>query len=131
MLQPQSYPLLDDVILILIQHPDLVVQVEGHTDSEPISGREFNSNWELGFAWALTVHRALAAHGANHAGVTSYADGAPIEDNGTPEGHKANRRVEFVLLPEPGVASRFDPNDTQGTPDEGAAPPEEQQTPDD
>ena len=106
------------------------LRVEGHTDSRPHHTAEHNSNWELGFDWALTVQRALVGHGAQASGVASFAATMPLADDETAEGAKINRRVDFVLLPEPGLATRFDPEDTSAVPASAPADPSEPGTPD-
>lgn len=81
------------------------VRVEGHTDSVPISNQRFPSNWELSAARAVTVVRFLIEQGLDPAGLSAEGLGPhqPIADNDTPEGRARNRRIEIVLVPEPGA----------------------------
>lgn len=77
-------------------------QVEGHTDSVPISSRQFPSNWELAAARALTVVKTMVESGMNPAHVSgaSYAEFKPAASNETNEGKAQNRRIEIVLVPD-------------------------------
>ncbi|MDQ3031211.1 MAG: OmpA family protein [Myxococcota bacterium] len=88
-----------------------LVQVEGHTDSTPLSAdaqSRFPSNWELSTARATHVVRFLADECAIPgerlvaAGLSQYR---PVGDNATMAGRRRNRRIELTLLPMP-TASR-------------------------
>ena len=78
------------------------VQVEGHTDSVPISTSTFPSNWELSSARSVRVARLLVDHGLEPERVSAAAYGPhrPIASNDTPEGRARNRRIEIVLVPD-------------------------------
>ncbi len=85
---------------VLASSPGLQVEVEGHTDSQPIRG---STNWDLGFARARGVLEGLIGAGLpiERVKATSYGDSSPISDNRTPEGRAANRRIELIVrLPE-------------------------------
>lgn len=75
-------------------------RVEGHTDSNPVDGSEYPSNWELSTARALNVLHYLADFGAdeNRFSVAGYADTRPMFSNGTKEGQAYNRRVDIIIL---------------------------------
>lgn len=83
------------------------VQVQGHTDDVPISGRlaeRFPTNWELSAARAVNVTRFLQ----EEAGVdpqllsaTGFSEYQPRASNDTPEGRQTNRRIEILLGPPP------------------------------
>lgn len=77
-------------------------QVEGHTDDVPIKTAKFPSNWELGAARALVVLRALAQGGVpgEQLSAATYGELHPTASNATPEGRKANRRIEIVVVPD-------------------------------
>lgn len=96
----------------IIQAAPATVEVQGHTDSVPISSWLFPSNWELSSARASAVVRTLIDGGvpADRLHVVGYADTAPRADNGTAEGRQENRRVEIVLR------TRFDPPESAGIP---------------
>jgi chemotaxis protein MotB len=78
----------------------LLVRVEGHTDSQPISTSRFPSNWELSAARATTVLRHFVKRSipASRMSVAGYAGERPIADNTTLDGRALNRRVDIVVL---------------------------------
>jgi chemotaxis protein MotB len=99
-LKPPAYPVLTGVahaINIDKTHP---IMVEGHTDSVPISGSQFPSNWELSTARASVVVRFLIHGGIDkfRLGAAGYANLYPVASNSTASGRSKNRRVEIVLL---------------------------------
>jgi chemotaxis protein MotB len=78
------------------RHP---IVVEGHTDSQPIAGHQYPSNWELSGARAGAVVRDFQSAGVlpRRMSVAGYANQEPIASNSTPDGRAKNRRVEVVL----------------------------------
>ncbi|AHE95899.1 flagellar motor protein MotB [Thermocrinis ruber] len=98
-LKRETYPILDKLYEILKDLPN-PVEVEGHTDSIPISTEKFPSNWELSTARASSIVRYFIAKGINpeRLKASGYADTRPIASNATPEGRAQNRRVEIVIL---------------------------------
>lgn len=89
----------------ILQSPefnDKHIKVEGHTDSDPVSGAgNYPSNWELSSARATNVLRYLVeAKGIDGSRVSSagYAYFRPIAPNDTPENKSKNRRVDMVIL---------------------------------
>ncbi len=81
------------------------VAVEGHTDDVPISTPVFPSNWELSTARATRLVRYLVEQaGCDPAKLTAtgYAEHRPLGDNATAAGRALNRRVDLVVLTEPG-----------------------------
>jgi chemotaxis protein MotB len=98
-IKPETYPILDKLYEILRDLPN-PVEVEGHTDSIPISTEKFPSNWELSTARASSIVRYFIAKGINpeRLKASGYADTKPIASNATPEGRAQNRRVEIVIL---------------------------------
>jgi chemotaxis protein MotB len=99
-LKPQSGPLLTQVAKLIDLAPGHDVMVEGHTDSVPIHGSVYPTNWELSTARASRVVRYLVEHGARslRMGASGYAALHPIASNSTAAGRSRNRRVEIVLL---------------------------------
>ncbi len=98
-IKPEMRPVLDKLYEIIKDLPNSV-EVEGHTDSIPISTERFPSNWELSTARASTIVRYFIAKGINpeRLKASGYADTRPIASNTTPEGRAQNRRVEIVIL---------------------------------
>jgi chemotaxis protein MotB len=77
------------------------MRVEGHSDNVPIHNAAFASNWELSTARAMAVAMMLVNESGfdpSRMSVAGYAQYHPSASNDTPEGRKANRRVDIVVL---------------------------------
>ena len=81
------------------QASDHRVVVEGHTDSMPIKGSVYPSNWELSTARASAVVRSLITMNLppGHMEASGRAYLQPTASNATPAGRAENRRVEIIL----------------------------------
>jgi chemotaxis protein MotB len=105
-LTPMGLDIMKQVGEVLATLPNKNIQVEGHTDNNPIYGRlqqRYPTNWELSTARATTVLRFLIEQtGMNPQdfSATGYADTRPAVANDSEEGQAQNRRVEIVLYPE-------------------------------
>lgn len=105
-LTPLGLTIMKQVGQVLVTFPEKDIQVEGHTDNNPIFGqlqRQYPTNWELSTARATTVLRFLIEQtgmDAKHFSATGYAATRPVQTNETEEGRAQNRRVEIVLFPE-------------------------------
>lgn len=86
---------LNDLVVILNKYPDTDIEVQGHTDNTGTA--EYNQT--LSRTRADNVSNYLMGKGIDSSRVTSigYSFTRPKYDNGTPEGRKQNRRVEFVI----------------------------------
>lgn len=87
--------LLDVLRVLMVQHPQVTIRIDGHTDS--VGPDE--SNLELSQARVDAIASYLQATGIDPSRITRTAHGetAPIADNDTAEGRAANRRIEFTL----------------------------------
>ena len=90
-------------LAVVINRTKYPVSVEGHSDNQPISTRQFPSNWELSTSRATSVLRALMRDGVKQERLRAvgYADTRPLKPNSTPQGRAANRRVELILQIQP------------------------------
>jgi len=91
---------MDKIAKFLKAAPNKIV-IEGHTDDEPVTGTEYESNWELGSSRATSVVRYLIkVHGFDPARLSaiSYADTRPLVPNTTPENRSKNRRIEILIV---------------------------------
>ncbi|MCB1835738.1 MAG: OmpA family protein, partial [Geminicoccaceae bacterium] len=92
-----------DLKRIVDQLPDDVpwaIRVDGHTDSEPLSGRgRYRTNWELSTARASSVVRYLVEWGIPRDRIIAagFADTQPIAEGTSPEAMAQNRRIEIKL----------------------------------
>jgi outer membrane protein OmpA-like peptidoglycan-associated protein len=94
-LKPGAREKLAKVSGIILGHPGLKIQVEGHTDS--VGGDDYNMKLSENRAGA--VRDFLVAQGVPSTGVTSQGFGKtmPVADNSTAAGRQQNRRVELVV----------------------------------
>ena len=94
-IRPESFPVLDDVAIVLRDNAWMKVRVEGHGDSD-----------ERGRATSLTQNRARAVRqylvqkgiDAQRIEARGFADQQPLVPNDTPEGREKNRRIEIVVI---------------------------------
>jgi flagellar motor protein MotB len=102
-LSAEGRRVLDQVAIVLnSDFAGSTVQVEGHTDSDPIRklARFYKNNWELGYTRAQSVVSYLVSRGVSPSRLraTSFAEHRPVSTN-----KAKNRRVEIVVMP-PGTA---------------------------
>jgi outer membrane protein OmpA-like peptidoglycan-associated protein len=93
-IEPESYPILADVLTLLTTDSADNLTIEGHTDSTGSAER----NQVLSRQRAESVKAYLAAGGIAAARLTTMGFGAtvPVSDNGSELGRAQNRRVELV-----------------------------------
>jgi outer membrane protein OmpA-like peptidoglycan-associated protein len=91
-----SYPILDRVVKIMMENPDLAMEIAAHTDN--IGSFEFNM--ELSQQRAQSIVQYLISKGVDNIRLIGkgYGESRPIETNSTEEGRMNNRRVEFIIL---------------------------------
>ncbi|MCB9744625.1 MAG: OmpA family protein [Alphaproteobacteria bacterium] len=94
-IRPESYGILDSVVQVMKDYPQIEVRIEGHTDSD---GSE-EMNQKLSKARADAVFEYLLEKGiqGKRLETVGYGETKPIDTNRTPEGKKNNRRVEFHI----------------------------------
>ncbi|MET4138915.1 OmpA family protein [Pedobacter sp. UYP1] len=88
---------------VLKEQPEIIIAVEGHTDSQKITNLgQIKDNWDLSVLRSTSVVRYLTET-EKVPGVRLTATGKgefqPLELNTTPEGRSKNRRIEIVLSP--------------------------------
>ena len=91
------FPLLDKTAHIARQTGGRVI-VTGHTDSRKAKGMA--SNWQLSLQRGVIVARHLEAVGPLRKGqilASGMSHYEPLEENDTPDGRAANRRVEIHI----------------------------------
>jgi outer membrane protein OmpA-like peptidoglycan-associated protein len=94
-LRPGAREKLAKISGILLAHPSLKVQVEGHTDS--VGGDEYNQR--LSEERASTVRDFLVQNGIsmNNVSAVGFGKTRPVVSNDTAAGRQQNRRVELVV----------------------------------
>jgi chemotaxis protein MotB len=116
-LKPDGESVLRKIASILAEHPELKIQVIGHTDNVPIRSR-FPSNWELSVARALAaVHFLTDSAGVDprRLGAAGYGEYRPIAENSTAEGRARNRRIAITILPDELAAADAPPPSPKAT----------------
>ena len=94
-IKPESTPTLKQIAAALKEHPELKVEIQGHTDNVG----KADANLKLSQARAEAVKKVLAAdYGVKADQLTAkgYGDTKPSGENKTAEGRANNRRVELV-----------------------------------
>jgi chemotaxis protein MotB len=83
----------------LLKDDPHAVQVEGHTDNQPVR-TAFASNWELSAVRAATVVRLFIDAGVAPQRLTAvgHASNTPVAPNDTPDNRARNRRVAITIL---------------------------------
>ena len=94
-LKPGAREKLAKISGILLAHPGLTMQIEGHTDS--VGSDDFNQ--QLSERRADSVRDFLAEQGVPASSITARGFGKtqPVASNDSPEGRQRNRRVELVV----------------------------------
>jgi chemotaxis protein MotB len=101
-------PVIQQVVDVVGSMPNHVILC-GHADARPIHNRQFKNNWELSAARGLRLLELLTKeYGIDESRLSVSSDGAnrPVGPNDTPDGRASNRRVEIVIVDQPGPASR-------------------------
>jgi outer membrane protein OmpA-like peptidoglycan-associated protein len=94
-LKPGARERLAKVAGILLAHPGLNLEIEGHTDS--VGGEEFNQR--LSERRAASVRDYLVQMGVDMNAITArgFGKNQPVASNTTATGRQLNRRVELVV----------------------------------
>ena len=95
-LTDDSIAILDRVVNTLKAHPEVKLEVSGHTDSRG----DDTYNKDLSERRAVSVMKYLVEHGVNADSLIArgYGEERPIASNDTQEGMAENRRVELNRL---------------------------------
>jgi chemotaxis protein MotB len=112
-LMPGAGDKIKPIAEVLMQY-GLDMRVEGHTDNVPIHNAQFASNWELSTARAMAVAMMLLNESGvdpQRMSIAGYAQYHPSASNDTPEGRKANRRVDIVVVSTANAAPANGPGD--------------------
>lgn len=93
-LKPESMGIINEIVSLMKEHPEVNFSVEGHTDSDG----DDSLNQSLSEQRAATVVSTMTKLGIDGNRLTSkgWGESKPMDTNDTPEGKANNRRVEFV-----------------------------------
>jgi outer membrane protein OmpA-like peptidoglycan-associated protein len=95
--KPGMYSELDRIAGVMVQYPQTVIQIEGHTDS---TGSE-SYNMDLSRRRAESVRNLMLQRGvaSSRMQVVAYGETLPVASNQTAAGRQMNRRVEIKVAP--------------------------------
>ena len=95
-ISPESYAELNTVSDMLHQNPNMVIQLEGHTDTRG----DKNLNLKLSEERVESVRNYLVRRGVSKGRIKlkAYGGSQPISTENTEEAHKLNRRVEVRII---------------------------------
>ena len=95
-LLPVSYPVLDSLVKVLVDHPSYNLRVSGHTDAE--GKPDYNMDLSLRRAKACIDYVISRGISQNRLVYIGYGESRPIADNFNETGKARNRRVEFEIF---------------------------------
>ena len=95
-IDPESYGELDLVVNMMKENPNMIIQLEGHTDYVGAAA----DNLKLSQRRVESVKNYVAAKGISKTRLKTKAFGGsqPLSRDNTPEAHRLNRRVEVRIL---------------------------------
>lgn len=99
MVRPGLYNEIDRISNVLLQYPQTVIRVEGHTDS---TGSEIY-NMDLSQRRAQAVKDLIVQRNVqeNRIETAAFGESMPVASNDTEAGRRMNRRVEIKIAPKP------------------------------
>ena len=95
-IRPESFPILDAVVEVLVQNPKMKIEVQGHTDNK--GSAVYNKN--LSNRRAASVMKYLTSKGVDPTRLQSngYGMERPIVPNSSDQNRALNRRVQFIRI---------------------------------
>ena len=95
-LTEESFATLDEVAASLQAHPEIRIEIAGHTDAT--GSAEVNTRLSLARARAVMMYLARQGVSPERMVAQGYGPDRPIAPNGTAEGRARNRRVELSII---------------------------------
>ncbi len=96
-IQPRSFPLLDQVMKILTNHPEIkLMQIEGHTDN--VGDAAYNRTLSQQRADSVKAYLVKKGIAADRLRAMGFGPDKPQDSNETKTGRDNNRRVEFNIV---------------------------------
>jgi len=98
--QPEGEKVIDTLASILRGiGTDMLVTIDGHTDSNPIRTFQYESNWHLSVARATNVAYRMMQMGLPeyNVAIRGFGSQRPKVDNSNPNNRAINRRVEVTI----------------------------------
>ena len=95
-IKPESMGVINDIVMLLKAHPDLKVEIDGHTDSDGTDAANLILSQQRADAVKETIIKA--GIDGSRLNTKGFGESKPISDNKTPEGKANNRRVELIKM---------------------------------
>ena len=94
-LKPGAREKLSRLSGVLMSHPGLYVEVEGHADS--VGATDFNQTLSESRAASVRDYLVRGGIAPNTVGTAGFGESQPVASNGTAAGKQQNRRVELIV----------------------------------
>lgn len=95
-IKPESMGIINEIVKLLKDHPEINFSIEGHTDSD--GEEDFNQNLSEHRSEAVKVQLINLGIEDSRLQTKGWGERKPVDTNSTPEGKANNRRVEFVKI---------------------------------
>ncbi len=95
-LHPRSFVELEKLLKILQDHPNMHIEINGHTDNN--GEKKYNKKLSIERADAVSKYLVDKKISKKRLTIQGFGDTQPIVTNDTPSGKKKNRRVTFKIL---------------------------------
>ena len=93
-----------DALALWLKSTEGMVEIEGHTDNQPINTAQYANNWALSSARAVAIVNYLieihSLSGTRFRAV-GFGEYSPVADNATTQGRQKNRRVVIKVENKP------------------------------
>ena len=98
-LNPGTVNVLESLVGLIEAFPNDII-IEGHTDTTPVRGGAYRSNWELSIARAVGVVNFFTVSGLDPKQLVAagYGEFHPAYPNDTEVNRARNRRIEITLV---------------------------------
>ncbi|MCB8964111.1 MAG: OmpA family protein [Bacteroidales bacterium] len=95
-LQPESTVELDKLVTLLLQNPNIKIEIGGHTDN--LGSDEYNQQLSENRAKSVAEYLISKQVESSRVKWVGYGETRPLTNNSTPEGRAQNRRTEVKIL---------------------------------
>ena len=104
-----------DALALWLKSTEGMVEIEGHTDNQPINTAQYANNWALSSARAVAiVNYLIVNHGLDGTRfrAVGFGEYSPVADNATTQGRQKNRRVVIKVENKPLYIAPIKTDDT-------------------
>jgi len=94
--KPESMGVINKIVELMNQHPEVNFSIDGHTDSD--GDENINQTLSEKRAEAIKAEFVRLGISDNRLKTKGLGESNPVDENSTPEGKANNRRVEFIKI---------------------------------